>query len=63
MRVWRWPVLIGVLTVMGLIAGLLGEGGFWWWICWAALSLPIVLSIAGLVRARGSTERAIRNTR
>ena len=38
MRVWRWPLVLGVLTVCGLVSALLGEGGMWWIFCWIVLS-------------------------
>jgi hypothetical protein len=54
-KVWRWPLLIGVSSLVGLVAGLLGEGGVWWWICWLTLSVPVALGAMGLARAaRGS---------
>jgi len=51
MRVWRWPLLLGVLTLTGLVSALLGEGGAWWIYCWVALSPPLVVCFACLVRA------------
>lgn len=37
---WRWPVGLAVLTLFGLLSALIGEGGFWWWLSWAALATP-----------------------
>ena len=42
---WRWPLAIGALTVAGLVAALIGEGGIWWPTSWIALAVP--LAIAG----------------
>ncbi len=42
-RQWRWPIMIAVLTAFGLLSALLGEGGVWWWLSWAALSVPLVV--------------------
>jgi len=50
MKTWRWPLLIGTLTVVGLVSALLGEGGLWWWICWIALSLPLAAIAFGILR-------------
>lgn len=41
---WRWPIVLGVLTMLGLIAALLGEGGLWWPASWVALSVPLALA-------------------
>lgn len=50
MHIWKWPILIGVLTVFGLLSALLGQFGLWVWLAWIALSVPlfvILLSIKG----------------
>jgi hypothetical protein len=50
MHIWKWPILIGVLTVFGLLSALLGQYGLWVWLAWTALSVPlfvILLSIKG----------------
>jgi hypothetical protein len=38
--VWRMPILLGVLTAIGLVAGLLGDG---WWdlVSVAGLGIPV----------------------
>lgn len=43
MRVWRWPVLLALLSVFGLLSALLGQGGIWWALSWVALSIPLVV--------------------
>ena len=40
---WRWPILLAVVTLVGLLSALLGEGGVWWWLSWAALSTPLLV--------------------
>jgi hypothetical protein len=40
---WRWPVTIAALTVFGLTSALLGHGGVWWGLSWAALAVPIIV--------------------
>ncbi|EME02176.1 MULTISPECIES: hypothetical protein [Stutzerimonas stutzeri subgroup] len=56
MRIWLWPVLIGVLSTLGLIAGLVSEGAGDW-LSWLALAAPVAIGLHGLSRsgARPST--------
>jgi hypothetical protein len=42
-RLWGWPVLLGVLTLIGLISALLGDG---WWDAVSALTLGIPVVVA-----------------
>jgi hypothetical protein len=51
-RIWRWPILLAVLTLAGLVSALLGEGGIWWAFCWAALAIPLAVIAACLLRGR-----------
>lgn len=43
MRIWRWPVAVAALTLFGLLAALLGQGGVWWVLSWIALAAPLLL--------------------
>jgi len=56
MRIWLWPVLIGVASTLGLIAGLVSEdtGD---WLSWLALAAPVAIGLHGLSRcgARAQT--------
>jgi hypothetical protein len=45
-RIWRWPLLVAVLTLFGLLSALLGQGGIWWILSWIALGVPLVLIAA-----------------
>jgi hypothetical protein len=39
---WSMPILLGVLTAIGLTAGLLGDG--WWdWVSVAGLGSPVLV--------------------
>jgi hypothetical protein len=39
-RLWGWPLLLGALSLFGLVAGLLDDG--WWdWACWAGLASAV----------------------
>lgn len=42
MFVWGAPILLGVLSVFGLLAALLGTGG-WHWASWTALAILLVV--------------------
>ena len=40
--IFRWPVVIGVLSTVGLLSALLGDG-IWDGLSWLALAIPVVL--------------------
>ena len=48
-RSWRRtllvPVLLALATALGLAAGLLGEGGWWDALAWAALAVPVAAAL------------------
>jgi hypothetical protein len=41
---WSWPIALAVLTVVGLLAALVGAGGVWWGLSWTALAIPLLVS-------------------
>ena len=43
-RVWRIPLVLGVITLFGLLSALLGTG-FWYWLAWASMALPLTVII------------------
>ncbi|HEX4856729.1 MAG TPA: hypothetical protein VFV28_07935 [Limnobacter sp.] len=47
-NLWGWPLLFALLTLVGLVAALLGEGA-WDWLSWTSLA-PVVLLSAWLGR-------------
>ena len=49
-RQWSWPIALAVLTVFGLLSALLGEGGIWWGLSWAALAIPLLVIARHVVR-------------
>ncbi|MBL7232942.1 hypothetical protein [Komagataeibacter oboediens] len=49
--VWPWPIALGLLTAFGLLSALLGQHGVWLALSWAALSIPLVVTLACLLRA------------
>lgn len=42
--VFAWPALLGVVSVAGLAAGLIGENG-WDCIAWAGLAAPALAAV------------------
>ncbi|WP_207483019.1 hypothetical protein [Arenibaculum pallidiluteum] len=47
--VWLMPTALAVLSLLGLVAAILGDG-YWHGICWFALSVPLVVCAAKLRR-------------
>jgi len=41
-RQWSWPIVLALVTMIGLLSALLGESGIFWWLSWALLALPLV---------------------
>lgn len=48
-QVFRWPLLIGVASAIGLVSALLADG-VWDALSWALLSLPLLVSLWYLLR-------------
>jgi hypothetical protein len=60
MALWGWPLVLGVLTAVGLISALFSDGGLGDVVSWFALGLPVVVCVwFGWLRGRrgGSTQR------
>lgn len=49
--IWPWPIVLGSLTVFGLLSALLGQRGVWLALSWAALAVPILVMVVCLARA------------
>ncbi|GAA10022.1 hypothetical protein K2X14_16530 [Acetobacter sp. TBRC 12305] len=49
--VWPWPIALGLLTIFGLLSALLGQQGIWLALSWAALSIPLIVTVICLIRA------------
>lgn len=43
-KVWAVPVLLCMLTMIGLLSALLGEAITWKWIAWLFLGIPILVA-------------------
>lgn len=39
-QIWGMPIILALLTTFGLLAALLATG-FWHWLSWLSLSLPL----------------------
>ncbi|GGC62836.1 hypothetical protein [Undibacterium terreum] len=44
LRLWGWPIALGILTVIGLISALLGDGA---WDYLSALTLGVPVAVGG----------------
>jgi hypothetical protein len=51
-RVWRWPLGLAVLTLLGLLSALLGEGGAWWVLSWLALATPLLVIVFCVAKSK-----------
>jgi hypothetical protein len=41
-RIFRWPLVLGFLSAVGLVSALLGDG-IWDALSWLALSVPVTV--------------------
>jgi xanthosine utilization system XapX-like protein len=39
---WGWPIAPAVLSALGLLSALIGDG-LWDWVSWLALGLPVAV--------------------
>lgn len=44
-RMWGWPIVLGLLTTLGLITALFSDGGLGDIVAWIGLGTPVVVSI------------------
>jgi len=51
-QIWRWPTVLALLIVFGLLSALLGGGGPWWLLSWIALSMPLAVILICIRRRR-----------
>lgn len=49
MKLWFWPLVLGLTSAVGLLAGLLGDG-LADYLSWLALAAPVVVSGRFLMR-------------
>ena len=56
-QIWGAPVVLGALTIFGLLAALLGLG-VWHWLSWLSLTLPLAVIARHLWCVRMRTKQA-----
>jgi hypothetical protein len=44
-RLWGWPVVLGVLTTLGLVSALFSDGGAGDVVAWVALGVPVGVGV------------------
>ncbi len=49
-RIWGMPILIGLLSAVGLLSALLGDG-MWDALSWLALAAPVVVTLWCVARS------------
>lgn len=42
-RLWGWPILLGLLTSVGLISALFSDGGAGDAVAWVTLGIPVAV--------------------
>ena len=52
--VWGWPVAIAIVSAIGLVGALVGDGA-WDWLAWFGLGMPAVAALWLGLRGRGPT--------
>ena len=44
LALWGWPAAIAVVSLVGLVGGLRGDGA-WDWLCWVGLGVPAAAAL------------------
>jgi uncharacterized membrane protein len=44
-QIFKWPIVIGLLTAYGLVAALIVDGGSWEHLAILALTVPVVVML------------------
>ncbi len=52
LALWGWPIVFAVVSAVGLIGALIGNGR-WDWLAWIGLGLPTAASLWLGLRGRG----------
>lgn len=50
-RIWKWPVALAGLTLLGLLAALLEQDDAWRIVSWIALGIPLIVVAACVLRS------------
>jgi hypothetical protein len=56
-RLWGWPILLGLVTAVGLVSALVADG-FWDTVSWLALGLPVAMASWYGLRRKPSSSRS-----
>lgn len=58
LALWGWPLVLGVLTAVGLVSALFSDGGLGDVVSWIALGLPVAVCVwFGWLRGRRGDSR------
>ncbi len=52
-RLWGWPIVLGVLTSVGLVSALFSDGGMGDMLAWLTLGIPVAVGIWFALRPAG----------
>lgn len=52
LKIWTYPIVLAIVTILGLLSALLGEGGIWWPVSWVALATPLAAIAISLLKQR-----------
>ena len=52
--IFRWPLLLAVLSFLGLLSALIGDG-FYDLLSWLSLAVPLLLVAVVWIRLRGAS--------
>jgi len=59
LQMWGWPLVIAASTLAGLVAGLVGDGG-WDVLAAVALGVPVLAAVwLSIKRRKGSSRAAL----
>lgn len=50
-KVWGLPIIIGILSAIGLVSALTGDG-FYDLLSWLTLGIPVVLAVWDLIKPK-----------
>lgn len=50
---WRWPIALALLSAVGLVGALVGDGA-WDWLGWIGLGVPSVTAVWFGLRGRSA---------
>lgn len=56
LRIWKYPILLAIITAAGLFMALVGAG-IWHWLAWLALTIPLLVCFRYTVFRKGSTKQ------